>query len=188
MEECDIKLYKNSCGVKKPRDSWGRWMLISSSCPQPQLGLPLIRLLIEVRRTVHSYVRCVNKCLIFTSLKVEFFENNSWKIERLVSPTRKYRDFSVQKYGRTFWSHTLFYIFLNSKLGLFVWITSFMLFFKLIVIYFFTFSIVSSLVRNFVPEKSRKSIMLRQRDIVKCCGLKFEMEAIFSKNWFTSSA
>ena len=75
-------------------------------------------LLIEVRRTVHSYVRCVNKCLIFTSLKVEFFENNSWKIERLVSPTRKYRDFSVQKYGRTFWSHTLFYIFLNSKLGL----------------------------------------------------------------------
>ena len=35
-------------------------------------------------------------------------------------------------------------------------------------------TIVSSLVRNFVPEKSRKSIMLRQRDIVKCCGLKFE--------------
>ena len=39
-----------------------------------------------------------------------------------------------------------------------------MLFFKLIVIYFFTFSIVSSLVRNFAPEKSRKSIMLRQTE------------------------
>ena len=52
------------------------------------------------------------------SLKVEFFENHSWKMERLVSPTRKHRDFSVQKYGKTFWSYTLFYIFLNSKLGL----------------------------------------------------------------------
>ena len=25
MEECDIKLYKNSCGVKNPRDSRGRY-------------------------------------------------------------------------------------------------------------------------------------------------------------------